>query len=200
MEEDIESSGTSMVPLALALLAIVIGGAGLYFGLNANQRIAPLTESVDEGTSSSARVDKQLSTLETRVNELISENRQLKESMQRLGRESSQTLTLAKQTDPGVIQNREEIIKLAQKMSELASSGTRPATRPTSTTSSTGSASDATTPASSGSAAIYLIKSGDTLSKIASLKGVSLDALLTANPDADPRRLSIGQQINIPAN
>ena len=190
-----------MVPLALALLAIVIGGAGLYFGLNANQRIAPLTESVDEGTSSSARVDKQLSTLETRINELISENRQLKESMQRLGRESSQTLTLAKQTDPGVIQNREEIIKLAQKMSELASSGMRPATRPTTaTTSSTGSASDTTTPASSGSVAIYLIKSGDTLGKIASLKGVSLDALLAANPDADPRRLSIGQQINIPAN
>ena len=45
----------------------------------------------------------------------------------------------------------------------------------------------------------YKIQSGDTFGKIASQKGVRLDALFEANPDADPRRLSIGKEINIPA-
>jgi LysM repeat protein len=209
MEEENESSGASMLPLALALLAIVLGGAGLYFGLNANQRIAPLTESVDEGTSAAARIDKQLSTLDTRITELSTQNRQLKETIQRLGRESSQTMRLANQAGSGVEANRNELIKLAEKMTELASSGVRAApvaqsetiARSSSTTS--GEADEAVEEASSvatGSVSTYLIKAGDTLGRIATLKGVSLDALLDANPDVDPRRLRIGQEINIPAN
>ena len=199
MEEDIESSGTSMVPIALALLAIVLGGAGLYFGMNANQRIAPLSESVDEGTSSAARIDKQLSALDTRIGELTAQNRQLKETIQRLGRESSQTLRLSNQAAGGVKSNREELVKIAEKMNQLAGSGVKTtAAASTSATSSTSAApSAAPTP---GVASTYKIQSGDTFGKIATLKGVSLDALLGANPDADPRRLRIGQEIVIPAN
>ena len=52
----------------------------------------------------------------------------------------------------------------------------------------------------SGSAMTYKIQSGDTFGKIASQKGVRLDGHLEANPDADPRRLSIGKEIIIPAN
>jgi LysM repeat protein len=204
MEEDLESSGTSLVPLALALLAIVLGGAGLYFGLNANQRIAPLTKSVDAGSSSAARLDKQLSTIDTRIGELTAQNRQLKETIQRLGRESSQTLRLANQAGTGVQSNREELVKMAGKMNELASSGVRStasavASNPTAS-SSASSPSGGATAATLGSASTYKIKSGDTFGKIASLMGVSLDALLDANPGADPRRLGIGQEIIIPAN
>lgn len=200
-----------MVPLALALLAIVLGGAGLFFGLNANQRITPLTESVDEGTSAAARIDKQLSTLDTRITELSTQNRQLKETIQRLGRESSQTLRLANQAGSGVEANRDELIKLAEKMAELASSGGRPAAVAT-VEASAGSGSTAvetsseavdeasSVSATTGSASTYSIQAGDTLGRIATLKGVSLDALLEANPDADPRRLRIGQEIKIPAN
>ncbi|MDQ8194612.1 LysM peptidoglycan-binding domain-containing protein [Coraliomargarita sp. SDUM461004] len=213
MEEDIESSGTSLVPLALALLAIVLGGAGLYFGLNANQRITPLTESVDEGSSSTARIDKELAALDARIDELTTQNRQLKETIQRLGRESSQTLRVANQAGSGVESNRGELIKLAKKMSELASTGVRapspapersaPSETVATVNPNSGSASSnsvASTPATSGTSTIYKIQSGDTFGKIASLKGVSLDALLEANPDADPRRLRIGQEINIPGN
>lgn len=50
------------------------------------------------------------------------------------------------------------------------------------------------------SAAKYAIQRGDTFSSIASRNGVTLDALLRANPTADPRRLQIGAAINIPAS
>jgi LysM domain len=46
---------------------------------------------------------------------------------------------------------------------------------------------------------IYVIQAGDTLSKIATDHGLTLDALMAANPDiTDPNRIVEGQQITIP--
>lgn len=50
------------------------------------------------------------------------------------------------------------------------------------------------------SARQYSVRRGDTFSKIASKHGVSLNALLRANPTSDPKRLQIGKSINIPAS
>lgn len=195
-----------MVPIALALLAIVLGGAGLYFGMTANQQLAPLTESVDEGSSSTAQIEKQIESLENRISELNAKNDNLTGALQRLGRESSQTLRVAKQAEIGVASNREELVKLAGAMQQIANSGGSRAQQASSNTSSSsstesGEATSSGETTSSGSAAgTYKIQSGDTFGKIASSKGVSLDALMDANPEADPRRLRIGQEINIPAN
>lgn len=199
MDEDIEpSNGASMVPLALALLAVVLGGAGLYFGLTASQQLAPLSESIDAGSSSAARIDKQLSGFETRIAEVSANYDELKKTVDRLRLYGSQSEQMAKQAAAGVKSNRDELVNLAEKMKELAASGL-----PTQVTAAAPVAtndSSRTVPVTNGSASTYRIKSGDTFAKIASLKGVSLDALLDANPDADPRRLRIGQEINIPAN
>lgn len=46
----------------------------------------------------------------------------------------------------------------------------------------------------------YTIKSGDTLTSIAGRYGVRLDALNSVNPGLDPRKLKVGQVINIPTN
>jgi LysM repeat protein len=203
MEDEIEpSSGTSMVPLALALLAIVLGGAGLYFGLTANQQLAPLSESIDEGSSSAARIDKQLSAFDTRITELTAQNNELAKTVDRLRLYGSQSEQMVKQVASGVKSNRDELVKLAGKMTELASSG---APRQSAAPSTGGqSVSSATTNTSASAqprdASTYTIQSGDTFAKIANQMGVSLDALLNANTDADPRRLRIGQVINVPAN
>lgn len=192
-----------MVPLALALLAIVLGGAGLYFGLTANQQLAPIAESIDAGSSSAARIDKQLSSLETRLAEVSAQNNELTKTVERLRVYGSQSEQVAKQAASGVKSNREELVKLAQKMNELATSGA-PGPAPARVSSGGGSGGSggdsAGPPATSGAASTYVIKSGDTFAKIASQQGVSLDALLAANPGTDPRRLSIGQTIKIPAN
>src|SRR5215204_5365620 len=45
----------------------------------------------------------------------------------------------------------------------------------------------------------YVVKAGDTLSKIASRNGVSLAQLLTSNPQiTDPNKIRIGDVINVP--
>jgi N-acetylmuramoyl-L-alanine amidase len=53
---------------------------------------------------------------------------------------------------------------------------------------------------SSQGAHTYTVKSGDTPSAIARLYGVKLEALLSANPSLDPRRMRVGQALVIPAN
>ncbi len=202
VDNDTESNETSMLPLAFVLLAILLGGAGLYLGLTARQQLVPLTKFVDETSSSAAYINKQLSEIDTRINELSVQSAKLKETIQRLGRESSQTLREAKQAYAGVQSNRGELIELAQNISQLATSGAAP-TAPRSSLPATGTSSETSatdTFTSSSPASTYKIQPGDTFGKIASQKGVKLDALLNANPDADPRRLRIGKEINIPAN
>lgn len=46
---------------------------------------------------------------------------------------------------------------------------------------------------------VYAIKTGDTLWKIASTYGVSLDELINANPGMNPDKLMVGQQIYLPS-
>jgi LysM repeat protein len=44
----------------------------------------------------------------------------------------------------------------------------------------------------------YTVQAGDTPSAIAQKTGVDLDALLQANPDADPGALHVGQKLKLP--
>jgi LysM repeat protein len=45
----------------------------------------------------------------------------------------------------------------------------------------------------------YIIRTGDTLSRVASTHNISLDSLTAANPDVNPLRLQIGQKLRIPS-
>ena len=56
------------------------------------------------------------------------------------------------------------------------------------------------TPPPEPTAEVYIIKSGDTLSKIATSFDLTLDELLAANPQiTDPDKIAIGDEITIPA-
>jgi LysM repeat protein len=45
---------------------------------------------------------------------------------------------------------------------------------------------------------IYTVKSGDTLSKIAKVNGISLKSLEAANPNVDPAKIKVGQKLKLP--
>jgi len=205
-DDDIEtSSGGSLVPVALAILAIVLGGAGLYFGLTANQRLNPLSESMEAGSTSAARLEKDIAGLETRVAELSAQKTELEQALGRVRLYSNQSETAVKQLASSVKENRSKIVDMADRLNEMITSRASPA--PTTAQTSRPEDPAATTPnttaptaGTTNEAGTYTIASGDTFAKIAGKLGVSLQALLDANPDADPRRLRIGQVINVPAN
>ena len=226
MEDDLNESSSSMLPIALALLAIALGGAGLYFGMSANQRINPISDNIEERSGSAARIEKQLASFEAQLTELVAQNEELKGTVNRVRMYGSQSEQTAKQAISGVKDNREELVKLVKSFNELSGGGisTRPnqaaaatattsptTSRPTITSSPTSSfpasgtsgtitvTSDSTVPGNP-AAATYRIQSGDNFAKVATQKGVSLQALLDANPGVDPRSLQIGQRINVPSN
>lgn len=198
MEEEVEvnESSSTMVPIALAVLALVLGGAGLYFGLTANQRLTPLNATLEAGATGTAQLQKAIEALETEISELSAQVSDLKSSSKRNAAYANQRDQAIKKLATEINANREQIIKTAESLNEVAASGVR---APSAASTATGE------PAAEGSAeptppGVYVIQSGDTFGKIAEKTGVSLDILLAANPDADPRRLAIGQKINIPGN
>lgn len=202
MEEDINEPSSSMLPVALGVLAMAIGGAGLYFGITASQQISPITESMEAASGSSARIEKQFETFEVKLAELTAQTNELQQTVNRLRVYSSQTERDVKAAMSGVESNREEMIRLVQQF-KSGFSGARPQPATESSNSSVASTDtvDATIDESvSGSASVYKIQSGDNFAKIAAAKGIGLQALLDANPGVDPRRLQIGQEITIPAN
>ena len=68
VENDTEPMETYNLQLALVLLAILFGGAGLYLELTAKQQLVTLNKSAEEGSSSAAHINKQLSKVDIRIN------------------------------------------------------------------------------------------------------------------------------------
>jgi len=205
-DEELESPGGSgMIPIALAVLGIVLGGAGLYFGMTANQRLTPIAESVKSGSSGAERLEKEIGALETRLTELSAKLDDLKGAFDRSRVYANQSETAIKSLASELNNNRDRINEIGKRLNELASAAVRaPAPAPAAPSNATERAPSAgggnDERGGSGGEATYRIQSGDTFAKIASEQGVSLQALLDANPETDPRRLRIGQQIVIPAN
>jgi LysM repeat protein len=83
-------------------------------------------------------------------------------------------------------------------MLNLGGGGTTSPTAPPSSAAAP-SASVAPTVPPAPTPVVYTIKKGDTLSKIATANGITVDELLAANPAIkDPNKISLGQQIVIP--
>jgi len=199
MEDDANQSPSNMVPVALAVLGIVLGGAGLYFGLTANQRLNPIDESVSAGATSSAKIEKVINGFQTQVAELAAQISEQSKTVNRLRIYSSQGEQAVKKLAGELNTNRAQIVKTAEMLNEFAAVGFRavPAQLEASAASNdTGSPAAIAAP---GAASTYVIVSGDNFGKIAGKFGVAVQAILDANPDADPRRLAIGQAIQIPA-
>lgn len=189
-----------MVPLAFSILAVVLGAAGLYFGLAANQGLSPIAESMEAGSISAARIEKTLDATETRMVELSSRVDELKKALDRVRVYGSQNERAVKQMATAVKENREELVKIAEGLNEVATRvparSAPPSSAPFSSDSAPAASTVSPTVANDGT---YTIQAGDNFGKIAKTLGVGLQELLDANPDKDPRRLTIGTVIKVPA-
>jgi len=95
---------------------------------------------------------------------------------------------------------RTQINKVATETKELSErSASAPVRAPSGGTAPAGGSGGPTVaPGTLSTDGTYVIKSGDTLSKVASSFGVSLAELQAANPSVDSRKLHVGQKIVIP--
>lgn len=72
-------------------------------------------------------------------------------------------------------------------------------TPPAQTNAGPGSAADSRSLSNIIPTRTYVVKAGDSPYSIARKSGVKLEALLAANPGVDPRRLRVGQTLNLPS-
>lgn len=85
----------------------------------------------------------------------------------------------------------------AAKVAVTAPNPVRPATTPVTFTAPV--AAPKNTKAAASATRTHSVKPGDIPATIARQYGVKLDALLAANPGLDPKRMKVGQAVNIPA-
>lgn len=201
MEDDTIQSSSNMVPIALAVLGLVLGGAGLYFGLTANQRLNPIDVSVEASTTYSAKMDQLINGLDLQIAELAAQVAEQSKTVNRLRVYSAQGEQAVKKLAAELNVNREQIVKTAAKLNKFAAAGIHaptvvqtPAVEPSQV-----DAAASTPPAAVDGGTTYVIVSGDNFATIAARMGIPLQAILDANPEADPRRLAIGQTIQLPA-
>ncbi len=85
--------------------------------------------------------------------------------------------------DPRKLQVNQKLMIPAPTAPATAASGTGPA---------------ATAPVTANGEQVYIVKSGDTLSKIAKESGVNVKTLEAANPKVDPNHIKVGDRLKIP--
>ncbi|HLP09540.1 MAG TPA: LysM peptidoglycan-binding domain-containing protein [Opitutaceae bacterium] len=109
-------------------------------------------------------------------------------------RANSFASSLAKQTQDGFNQVSGAMETMRADINKLATARTAPAPK----AGKEGAAAGAAGAEKAGPGGDYTVKAGDTPAKIARAHGVSIDAIMAANPGLEPTKLKVGQKINLP--
>jgi LysM repeat protein len=201
-EESSRGSKVGVIAVFIGIVGIIVGLTGIILANKAQNEMKALEARLAAKPDKSSEIEGQIASLNDRLETLGSE-------FVKLGRQDRQiqdnTQVAFNEVSGNVRANREALNELGTKMTELVEKleNWKPTTRvatqsvPTTQTTSTDAGSETAEPAAAGES-IYSIQSGDTLSKVAKEFGVSLSALMAANPTVNPNRLQIGQPIVIP--
>ena len=174
-----ESFSSTLIPIALALVGIALGGLALYFSLTSQVPIENRREV-------NAAFESQLRSFEAKLTELKDENETLETDI----------LSLAQQTQVALEKISNEFSRTREEIASIQARF-RPQNTPPVLEDQISGIEVRESPPIVG--AYYTIQAGDTFAKIARELGLSIDTLIQANPRVDPRKLQIGQKIIIPA-
>ena len=206
------SSGLTLVALAVAVLGLIVGGAGIYLAMQAAQSSQGIrdqvesekgkaVESVSELESQLEAASRQINAIAENVEALKTKSRMDGNSNRRAFEEMGQAISENREQ---INQNTEDIAKIPE---QVLVQTPQPVSAPAETADTDGSGES-----SSGEATIdggetdasgnriHVIEAGDTFAKLAAKYNVRLSAIQAANPTVDPRRLQIGDRIRIPGN
>lgn len=189
--------------MAIGILGLLLGLIAIALSLSAMVKVGSTASSMDDKIEKAAALALDLKKIGDRMDAFSAEiealkggdnaridnlTKQVKAAVERIG-------TILSEDRKLIEENREAIEKVAKSRAARASVSERtPAER------SAAQSQTQSEPAQGGSSDMiaYKIQPGDTFGKIAPKFGVSVDEIISANPDANPSRLRIGQTINIP--
>jgi LysM repeat protein len=166
----------------LPILALIVGLIAGVLGGVALAKVSNINQSLSEQSAVADRVDA----LET---ELRKTSTSAEQATARINKVASETNAAFKQFSDAFGELRTSVEEMHASPAPVQT---------TSTPSSEGGSGGSSAPATA--AGQYTVKGGDTGSGIARAAGISLNALLNANPGVNWNRLSVGQVLNIPGN
>jgi uncharacterized membrane-anchored protein YhcB (DUF1043 family) len=197
-----EGSNMGLLWLAIGLgaIALVLGLIGVWLGVRSGKTAQLVQEEFAAKPDRVPELQAELDSLNNRLEKLGSE-------FVKLGRTDRQLQENTQKAFDAVIadirENREGLNTLSERMETLAENMTKPvASRQAAPSRSEDAASDAASDNSEDEATVvegfHIVSSGETMSAIAKLYGISLGQLMQANPSVNPRALQIGQRLRLP--
>ena len=181
----------------IAPVALVFGLVGLILGIVAFQKSSQL-DAVSDIKDANSTISENVAGIQEAVSNLDKKYATLANLQDVIDQTQGGFNSLAEQLSKVRTQARTDTIKIAELEARLGI-GDKVSRATASPTGSGTPEPGVLTPAPDGSGAMqYTIKKGDTLGKVAASFGISVDALLQANPGIQPRYLGIGQKMNIP--
>ena len=177
--------GLSVIAIALAIMAMVKVGDTAK---DMNEKIEKAASIALETKKISDRIDS----LALQLEEVKSNDKTI---VSNLNAELSKFRAVILENRKGIEENRNAIEIVAKRAVQKAQP--KPEVKSTEQTAQT-TTQEKQAPTQDGATKKHVIQSGDTFGKLAKKYGVSVSAIISANPDANPSRLKVGQEIVIP--
>jgi len=179
----------AILGFGIAIIASAVGGIALT-------KISNASEEMNAKIEKNASIELEIKKINDRIDSIVSQFETLKSDnkVNELARQTQQVVNTLQANINAirseVVSNRESIEKLATRTVEKpVVKESKPDEQQPQQQEASKQNTDAKT---------HKIQSGDTFAKLAKKYGVSVDAIVKANPQANPSRLKIGQEIVIP--
>ncbi len=196
-DETVTQTKTSPVIAAVAFLGFGCAVVAAVLGGVALKKISATTDDINAKIEKNAAVELDIKKISDRIDALTLQLENVKSSSDRKVSDLiEQTQMAITKLDSNIKNTVAEVIKNREALEQIAARSTSPKQVKKEAPVENKEAETAQeTPAN---AKIHKIKSGDTFAKLAKKYKVSVDAIVKANPQANPSKLKIGQEINIP--
>ncbi|MCD8483048.1 MAG: LysM peptidoglycan-binding domain-containing protein [Verrucomicrobia bacterium] len=194
----------------LLLIALAVGAAGLLFGLagmymanQAGKRAQALSAAVEEVLArpdasaelkaALADIDSRLVTFGDQIVRLNNVDRQLQDGLRRTTEATGTELRTMREALAETRTAVGDLSRVVTDLREVAASSPRVAA--SSASAAAGSSAPAVT---ADGMRVHTVRSGENPSRIAAAYGVTVEAIMQANPGLNPQRMQVGQQIVVP--
>ena len=203
MEDEIsknDKGGSALLP-ALGILGLGIGVISLALSIFCLSKMGDATSDFNDKFEKAASLSLEMKKISDRVDSIALQLESIKST------DNSRVADLAKEINSAMGQVGQALQKQAGQIEENRKAIEEVARRANSARrSDAASASETAQSSSNGASAqaqntgarTHVNQSGDTFAKLAVKYKVSVDAIINANPDLNPSRLKIGQEVVIP--
>lgn len=198
IDSGLEPTNTeSKIPLIIAIGALAFGALSLIFAWSTKSNLNRHKDTIIKEVNEAVDVAKQAAADARNAGSSSENTEQLKADFEQLKIQIAAKYDELAKSQTLVIQNQQKTNERLERLENRGGSAASNSSKPARTTAASASNSQNSNAATAANGK-YKVEKGDNPAKIAKKLGISLNALMNANPGLDPKRLQIGQELNVP--